>query len=242
MGRVSPPDMPSLADAPARFAALAVSAQPSTFRQARAQRSYQALLKAATSLFASAGYDGVGTPEIAEKAGVAVGTFYRYFEDKREVFYEVARHYLVVAYHQTLDGLTAEKFASKQRHETIDATIEILFAHVRAHPKMSRSIAELALRDPAVAELRHAFDMACCARIATLFRAICDPTYVPDPDATAYIVYASAVESGNWIGGLRGTPPVEVARARAALAKLIERTLFLPSTIESSTDAGYTVK
>ncbi|HPH66012.1 MAG TPA: TetR/AcrR family transcriptional regulator [Kofleriaceae bacterium] len=229
MGRGSPPVMPSLAEAPARFEALAAAAHPSNFRQARAQRSYQALIKAATSLFASAGYEAVGTPEIAEKAGVAVGTFYRYFDDKRQVFYEVARHYLAVAYHQTLDGLTAEKFASKQRNETIRATVDILFSHVLAHPKMSRSITELALRDPTVAELRHAFDMACCARIATLFRAICDPALVPDADATAYIVYASAVECGNWIGGLRGTPPVEVERARAALTSLIERTLFSAS-------------
>jgi AcrR family transcriptional regulator len=218
--------MPSLAEAPARFEAMAATAHTSNFRQARAARSHQSLIKAATSLFASTGYEGTGTPEIAEKAGVAVGTFYRYFDDKRQVFYEVARHYLLVAYHQTLDGLTAEKFATRQRHETIDATVEILFSNVLAHPKMSRSITELALRDPAVAELRHAFDMACVSRIASLFRIVCDPVLVPDPDATAYVVYAAAVECGNWIGGLRGTPPVEPDRARAALASVIERALF----------------
>jgi AcrR family transcriptional regulator len=40
------------------------------------------LLEAALGLFETRGYDGVAVPEIAAKAGVAVGTVYRYFETK----------------------------------------------------------------------------------------------------------------------------------------------------------------
>lgn len=40
------------------------------------------LLDAALNLFETRGFDGVAVPEIAAKAGVAVGTVYRYFETK----------------------------------------------------------------------------------------------------------------------------------------------------------------
>ncbi len=40
------------------------------------------LLDAALELFETRGFDGVAVPEIAGKAGVAVGTVYRYFETK----------------------------------------------------------------------------------------------------------------------------------------------------------------
>lgn len=40
------------------------------------------LLDAALGLFETRGFDGVAVPEIAAKAGVAVGTVYRYFETK----------------------------------------------------------------------------------------------------------------------------------------------------------------
>jgi len=40
------------------------------------------LLEAALDLFETRGFDGVAVPQIASKAGVAVGTVYRYFETK----------------------------------------------------------------------------------------------------------------------------------------------------------------
>src|SRR6478609_7981345 len=75
------------------------------FRQERSRRSYQALLDAAEVLFSSHGYDAVGTPEIAEKAGVSVGTFYRYFEDKHEVYLEIMRRTMKQAYTATIERL-----------------------------------------------------------------------------------------------------------------------------------------
>ena len=67
------------------------AAREPDFRQERSRRSYEALLDAATELFGKHGYDAVGTPEIANRAGVSVGTFYRYFDDKHEVYLEIMR-------------------------------------------------------------------------------------------------------------------------------------------------------
>ena len=50
----------------------------------------QRILKAALGLFASRGYDGTTTRELASAAGVAEGTLFRHFENKKAILIEVA--------------------------------------------------------------------------------------------------------------------------------------------------------
>ncbi|HEX2592920.1 MAG TPA: TetR/AcrR family transcriptional regulator [Rhizomicrobium sp.] len=54
------------------------------------------LLAAALELFESRGFDGVSVPEIAAKAGVAVGTVYRYFETKEALVNALYRHWKTI--------------------------------------------------------------------------------------------------------------------------------------------------
>jgi AcrR family transcriptional regulator len=196
------------------------------FVQERSRRSYLALITAATDLFAAHGYDAVGTPEIAQRAGVSVGTFYRYFEDKHEVYLEVARRTMVAAYAETIEGLGPERFVGRARRETIQETVAILFDHVLARPLLSRSFTEMSLRDPEVAELRHAFETVSLERLTKLIAAITPRTVVPDPEATAYVLYQSAMQITYSLAGHVGPPPVAAERVRDALAGFIERALF----------------
>lgn len=204
---------------------LRASKEPD-FRQERSRRSYLALIEAATELFSTQGYDAVGTPEIAERAGVAVGTFYRYFDDKHAIYLEVSRRNLAEAYAATLEDLGPERFAGRARHETIRETVTVLFDHVLARGPLMRSFIEMSLRDPAVAELRCAFETVAVQRLAALLSAIAPRTVVPDPEATAYILYGSATQAAYGLAGHVGAPPVDAARACAALTSFIERTLF----------------
>ncbi len=48
------------------------------------------ILSAARSLFAHRGYDGTTTKELAEKAGIAEGTLFRHFTNKKAILVEVA--------------------------------------------------------------------------------------------------------------------------------------------------------
>jgi AcrR family transcriptional regulator len=184
------------------------------------------LIEAAEALFGAHGYDAIGTPEIAQRAGVSVGTFYRYFDDKKEIYLEVTRRVMHDAYVQTLEGLTPARFAGRARHETIADTVTVLFDHVMRRPELSRSFTEMALRDRDVAELNRAFEQVSVQRLSALIAAIAPRSVVPDPEATAYVLYGSAMQCAYGIAGHFGAPPIDADRAKAALTSFIERTLF----------------
>jgi AcrR family transcriptional regulator len=202
------------------------AAREPDFRQDRARRSYLALIDAATALFGSHGYDAAGTPEIAQRAGVSVGTFYRYFDDKHEIYLEIARRTMVAAYRETLANLGPERFIGRARHETISETIAILFDHVMSQPQLTRSFQEMSLRDPKVAELSRAFEQIAVVRITTLISAIVPRDVVPDPEATAWVLYGGAMQTAYGLAGHFGPPPISAERARKALTDFIERALF----------------
>jgi AcrR family transcriptional regulator len=221
-GAYAGPDPRSLDDLPV---VLRPAREPD-FRQDRARRSYLALIDAATALFTARGYDAVGTPEIAQHAGVSVGTFYRYFTDKHEIYLEIARRTFVAGYHKTVADLGPERFAGRARHETISETIAILFDHVLSQPELTRSFREMSLRDAQVAEVASAFEQVAVARIAALISALVSRDVVPDPEATAWVLHAAVLEAAYSLAGHRGPPPISADRARQALTDFIERAVF----------------
>ena len=59
-------------------------------RQSRAQASVDVVLEAAAQVLEAAGEAGFNTNAVAERAGVSIGTLYRYFPDKRAILRALA--------------------------------------------------------------------------------------------------------------------------------------------------------
>ena len=67
--------------------------QPRTPRQDRSIATKRQLFQSALELFAEEGYPHTTTKKIAARAGIAVGSFYAYYTNKKAVFLEVIRYY-----------------------------------------------------------------------------------------------------------------------------------------------------
>ena len=67
-----------------------------TRRAAARDERRQQLLDAAQRVFSQKGYHATTVDDITRAAGVAKGTFYLYFDEKREIYYEVIRAFLQV--------------------------------------------------------------------------------------------------------------------------------------------------
>ena len=58
-------------------------------KQARSKNTTQILLEAASQVLVQEGYARATTNRVADRAGVSVGTLYRYFDNKEDIFREV---------------------------------------------------------------------------------------------------------------------------------------------------------
>ncbi|HEY3800181.1 MAG TPA: helix-turn-helix domain-containing protein [Caulobacteraceae bacterium] len=63
-------------------------------RQARSRATCEAIVEAAAQILERRGADGFNTNEVAERAGVSIGTLYQYFPDKRAILVAAARREL----------------------------------------------------------------------------------------------------------------------------------------------------
>lgn len=109
--------------------------QMSDLKEISAQDDKRArLLDAALDLFETRGFDGVAVPEIAAKAGVAVGTVYRYFAGKEALVNALFRHWKGI-YHEVVGAPVPPRLNARQEFGLYWQRM-MLFA--RTYPKAIR--------------------------------------------------------------------------------------------------------
>ena len=127
-------------------------------KQERAQQKRNALIESGYALFNSKGYEQTTAKEIAAHAGVATGTFYRYFSDKRQLLMSLLEDKL-------------EKFLPPEPSWISRDPEAVLAALLEAHYErlnevgLKRVLPELLSKDPELAEVLGAARKKLHARI-----------------------------------------------------------------------------
>lgn len=97
------------------------------------------ILDAALETFSARGYHGTSVPEVADAAGVGVGTLYRYFEDKNALVNELYRDAKLRLRSALLDGLPAlDPYRLDQAQPWFAELWRRLAAFARAEPAAFR--------------------------------------------------------------------------------------------------------
>jgi AcrR family transcriptional regulator len=114
-------------------------------RTDRGRRTRRALLDAAAAEFAADGFHLASISAITRRAGVALGSFYTYFDSKDAIFRalvsdmsEQVRDHVAPAIRAAVDGIDRER-----------AGLESFLAFVRTHKEIYRIIDEAEFVDPA---------------------------------------------------------------------------------------------
>jgi AcrR family transcriptional regulator len=109
-----------------------------TPRTERGRKTLRRVLEAAAKEFGDRGYHDAAITGITQRAGVALGTFYTYFESKEEVFRALVRdmshatrQHVAEAVREAPDRLTAERLG-----------LEAFIGFVRKHRELYRIIEE----------------------------------------------------------------------------------------------------
>lgn len=96
----------------------------------RGQKTFDNLINAATVLFHTKGYHQTGIAEIAEEAGVSVGTFYIYFTDKYSLYRFVLAELGSVIRTHTTSAIAIANTRREAEREGIKAFIK----YIRDYP------------------------------------------------------------------------------------------------------------
>jgi AcrR family transcriptional regulator len=120
--------------------------RPTERTRARRLATRRRIVGAASELVAGAGFAAAGVQPVAARAGVAVGTVYRHFPSKGELFAEVFREASQRELDVVLDVCRAD---GRDACERLDAAVEVFCRRALAGPVLAYSLIAEPV-DPAV--------------------------------------------------------------------------------------------
>jgi AcrR family transcriptional regulator len=156
--------------------------RPTTRTEARRQAVRASIVTAARELIGKGGYGEATVAAVAARAGVAVGTVYRHFPSKSELFAEVFRD----ASQREVDAMGAALAGSGPAAERIAAGVETFAERAMRGRRLAWALLAEPI-DPGVEAERLAFRRAYRDQLAAVLREGIATGELPpqDPEATA---------------------------------------------------------
>jgi TetR/AcrR family transcriptional repressor of mexJK operon len=198
-------------------------------QQARSRRTRQKLIESAIGCFERHGFDETTTAMIAAEAGVAVGTVYNYFSDKREIILELFDR----TEREVADEVIAQLDPASWRgttdpRERTRTLIDAIFHTEQLRPGIQRILWAQYFKDPEFQEpfeaLRSRIRDAIDAFILAVDEAgLCRPDL--DREMASFVVL-NAVQWNSSQAFLNEDPKFRDAAAQAT-AELVSRYLFV---------------
>jgi AcrR family transcriptional regulator len=205
-------------------------------QQARSRRTRERVLEAAVAGFEEAGYDKTTTAAIARRAGIAVGTLYGYFRDKRAILLELIEGTTKEIAEYVVKGLDPESWRDSDPRENTRALIDAIF-HTRSfNPGMQRIVWERFFKDPEVRAAMEAIEQRVQGALAELLSHLKSTGHlrVDDVQTAAILIHLSVEWTSNRL--VLGEDEARIDAAVAACSDMISRFLFSDSSRLVSVD------
>lgn len=182
------------------------------------------LESAAKKLFSMKGYHGTNARDIAEEAGVSVGSFYSYFEDKKAIFMEIFRKHSEERTLEIIRNIPEDSIKEKQGvHQIIRA---ILDANALS-PEFHREVMALRYSDPEIEALYQRIHSQSIDIFVELLRSRQEKLRVKDIEAAAIVVCNASEEVLHSV--MTFSTGIDDQRLIEALSDMIYQYLFKQS-------------
>jgi len=201
-----------------------VTAKKLEFKQARAERTYHAIVDAAARVFPKKGFEKTQAPDIARAAGISVGAIYRYFDDKREIFLVMLKEHLDRARNEVAIQLSPPQFTFDDPKVALVHVLDVLFDQIGKDPALAKVYLAMSLTDREVAKIREEAEIYDRQFIANMIEMGIPRERIPDPHAAALVIERAV--TGAAIDCIVGSKTVSQEAAKAALHAMIVRYLF----------------
>lgn len=193
-------------------------------KQKRADQKKGRILDAALALFASRGFHKTTAKAIAAGAGVATGSFYRYFRDKKAAFLAVCQRLEEEIGGQVFEFGQQMRQAGRSEREILSSLVGFSVAAHHRNKAFHREVLALQITDPDVA----AWTGRRQARLQAALLEFLAPAHssyrVRDLEAAAELVYCTIEEVSHQ--AVLFDSPVGEKRLVRALQDMLGRYLF----------------
>jgi AcrR family transcriptional regulator len=158
-------------------------------RQDRSRTTKNRLLDAGQQLICRKGYHGTNSKEIAAEAGTAVGSFYAYFRDKKDLFIAILERYTERIF-ASIPDLPVHELATGQPRDLLHEYVQSV---VQAHdlPELHRELYVVLRNDPDLEELIDRWQRESVRRLEHALRSVSGHLRVRDIQAAAVVLYAA---------------------------------------------------
>jgi AcrR family transcriptional regulator len=153
-------------------------------RQARAAATVAAILGAAAEAVARDGFERANVNQIAERAGVSIGSLYQYFPSKEALLVQLIEH------HTTAGMDTLDEVLARVGDAPLDAAVrEVITAMVDVHRgDLNRALTRELDALGRLEELERAIDERAGRSVIAFLSARRSEIHVPDPDLAAFLL------------------------------------------------------
>lgn len=194
-------------------------------RQARSRRTRERILLAAVACFERKGLDDTTTGEIAAEAGIAVGTLYGHFANKRDILLELLDHSFYRMTDQVIACLDPERWPPGRERAQVASLIASVFDTRACNPGVQRILWERYYRDPEFRQVVQAIESRIRSALVRLLRVLHEQgrLRVDDLDTAAFLVFTTAEWTATRLvlGEYAGDPESAVAVATDMICRFL---------------------
>jgi TetR/AcrR family fatty acid metabolism transcriptional regulator len=201
---------------------------PARARRARGRATRARLLEAAGELFRRRGYHGTSVVDVAERAGVSVGSVYHHFADKRAMLLALIDDWADRVEARRRSELDLERFLGDDPRGAIRRWLRRAYERERKEPSLYVVVLGLADRDEEVRRRYQRLEQGAIARLHELVafgqrRGLMRRDL--DAEAVAFLVH-HAIDMAATQLLVREVASPDADRVLEALADMIARTLL----------------
>lgn len=197
-------------------------------KQKRSERTRARLVQAGQRLFSEEGYHRTSSKKIAREAGVATGSFYNHFPDKKQLLLEIHRLHMT-SVHTRVAALLAEADFGAPATDGRAIVREIIRQAMALHdfsPELHREISALTYTDEEFAELGRLEHQRTVQMLLSLLRPHAHTLRVEDLSAAARVVVEAMEAVIHSVRFFPADGDVEEDRLLDALGDMVFRYLY----------------
>ena len=153
-------------------------------QQERSRETKRRLIVAGERLFSQKGFHNTTSKEIATEAGVAIGSFYAYFADKKAVFIDVLKRHM-----ESISKVSLQDIRNTKPRALLTALIEAIVVAHEISPEFHRELTVMVHSDPEIRTVMERWEEEATARIRNTLALWKERIRTKDIEAAAVLIY-----------------------------------------------------